>query len=1110
MIENFWVSGTTANVTLNGVQIAGGAQYSAGAVTVAGNTVVEKTGGAPFGMKIANNCLLKVDALGDNAKISVLANGVFSQEGDAATLKGYIDSGKICSDDTYAPVAVKDNALAVGVFRCVNGHTDHEGIECSEPIVAWKYWTEDNARAAITSWGGTYKDGEYKTRLDGTGNWILTEDVTLASARTTGTATLRIDLNGHDIIRSVTESNKATRVFYINNAAGSNVEITDLSTEGEAGTVRLDIAEGVTPTHPYGDIVYAEKGNFKLAGRAVLDASNLSTTSGNGTAVQLNSNREFVMYGGTIKGLTATGANAAAVGGWGGSTIAVFGGEILSGNNERAVCANGDFYMDHGKIQGGVQLATSATSVCNGFIGGDAVIEGGMNILTFDSMTVAGTPTVEGMNIPTGKTVDFTGVTGGSITVRAEGTFSTDFADTATAEAAMEFITPADSGEFMEVKGSALAMKPPVVRCINGHTSHEGINCTEPIVTWKYWTDANAKAAITSWGGTYVEGEYKTRLDGTGNWILTEDVTLAAARTTGTATLRIDLNGHDIIRSVTASNKATRVFYVNNAAGSNIEITDLSTEGEAGTVRLAVAEGVTTSHPYGDIVYAEKGNFKLAGRAVLDASNLNTTSGNGTAVQINSNRSFTMYGGVIKGLTGTGASSAAIGSWGNTTVTIHGGEILCSEGEKAVYVNGNFTMTGGEIKNGLVIGSGATATGVINISGSAVVEGSTEIRGFNTMTVSGTPTMQNVTVPSGKNIDFTGVTGGSITVKAEGYFSTDFASVEAATAAKAFITAAETGKSVTVNGTALTIGTPTTVTRCINGHRSHAADSTCTEPIVVWKYWTNENAKESIERWGTYVDGEYKTRMEGTGNWILTEDLTLSSQRGLGNGAALRIDLNGHDVIRKVTGSQNTRAFSATNSYGLCITDLSTEGEPGSVRVEVTSGATPVNHAGMVVYAESGPFTLAGRAVIDGSGISTTATSGMATVQVNGTHTFTMYGGTIKSLTATGDTSGALGGWSQTNIVIHGGTITSEGTSEQAVYTTGKFTMDGGKIVGGLQIGYAGATGVVTIGGTAEIDTFKLVGCTSCTLTGAARIGTLNNTSGKEPVKENFTGTVGG
>ena len=259
--------------------------------------------------------------------------------------------------------------------------------------------------------------------------------------------------------------------------------------------------------------------------------------------------------------------------------------------------------------------------------------------------------------------------------------------------------------------------------------------------------------------------------------------------------------------------------------------------------------------------------------------------------------------------------------------------------------------------------------------------------------------------------------------------------------------------------------------------------------------------------------------MDGTGNWILTEDINLNATRTTGNGH-LRIDLNGHNIYRYIDENDETAlVFNVTDPKTtdsviptLTITDTSTEGVAGVVGVKVNEGITPKFSNGVAVYVGSGSCTLAGRAILDGSNLTSTKTSGAATVQVNNAgESFIMLGGTVKSLAATGTSSGAINGWGGSTIVIHGGEVTSAGTEELAVYAGGDFTMDGGKIVGGLKLGTATtATGVITFGGTAEIDKVNLMGCTSCTFTGAAKIGEFTNTSGKTPVEDNFTGTIGG
>ncbi|MBO5317893.1 MAG: bacterial Ig-like domain-containing protein, partial [Oscillospiraceae bacterium] len=1113
--ENLWVSGDSANVTLDGVQIPGGAQYASGAMTISGNTVIDSTGSdALFGLKITNGSLLNVGKLGDQAKIGITASGVFTKDGDIVTLTDYVNSGKLFADDGISPIVAKVNALSMGIIRCINGHTDHTGIDCDEPIVSWKYWNQKNAEAASSSYVGI--EDVYKQKMTGTGNWILIDDLTLTEQRTTGNGTLRIDLNGHTITRVVGSSatTNNARAFYVYDAKTGEKDdgitptlaITDLSTEGEAGSVKLQHEEGVT-TLATGALVYAGNGPFTLAGRAVLDGSNLS-------AIAVYAVKDVTMYGGTVKG----------------------------GTNDA------------------LRINKNSANVA---LKGDVKIEGIANLKDFETATIEGNVQIENLMIPEGKKITL-GQLGDNakLTVNAFGTFTTE-GDAAVLQSYLDnnLIEIADNEKTLTVKDNALSVvETTLYRCLNGHEDHEGEDCTLEILEWKKWKEKNS-------------------LPATGNWILAEDVTLTSAKVT-TGDLRIDLNGHNIIRNITAAGLANIRVFTLNGATHTLAITDLSTEGEAGTVGVSFAQGV---QPYaareGVAAFVYNGSFILAGRAVLDGSNVSTTATSGGAtVQVNNaGESFIMYGGTIKGVEATGTRSSAIHSYGGSNIAIHGG-LITSEGtdELAVYEGGNFTMDGGKIVGGLQSGTADVTSGDVALGGTAEITGGVKLMGCTSATLAGAPKIDVLENTSGKLLNVTGITGGMVFVKGNGVFTTDFPSTDAANAATAFIKAAESGKTVTASGLALTVEqnqqtstlTGITVTAptkteyeigetldlsgmvvtgqyddssnapiaggyqvtgfdsqtagqktvtvsyegftanfivtvnettsnkyCINGHTIHEGETAnCPEEIVTWEKWTETSSLPS------------------SGNVILTENVTLTSARA--TGGHLRIDLNGHNITRNITAADaaNIRVFTLDgDAESLSITDLSTQGEAGTVGVSFAQGVNPyLKHYGVAAYVYKGTLKLAGRAVLDGSSVSTTATTGGATVQLEGANrTFIMYGGTIKGLASTSTRSSALHGMPSSSITIHGGEITSQGTDELAAFGGGNFTMDGGKIVGGLQLATATtATGVINLGGTAEITGgVKIVGCTSATLAGAPKIDVLENTSGK---LLNVTGITGG
>ncbi|MBO5317274.1 MAG: hypothetical protein J6A74_02395, partial [Oscillospiraceae bacterium] len=452
------------------------------------------------------------------------------------------------------------------------------------------------------------------------------------------------------------------------------------------------------------------------------------------------------------------------------------------------------------------------------------------------------------------------------------------------------------------------------------------------------------------------------------------------------------------------------------------------------------------------------------------------------------------------GMDSTTSDASAVFGLSGSIINIHGG-LITSEGtsEQAVYCGGTFTMDGGKIVGGMQAGNASVKASVVALGGNAVIEGTANLMNFTTATIEGNVQIENLQIPEGKKITL-GELGenAKIAVTATGVFTeTGVAETLQAYVTSGKILSATKPGDILVKDSALTVG----LEHCINGHTIHVGETAdCPEEIVNWYLWNNSTATGAAVG---YADGEYKTKLAASGNWILTEDVTLSSERTTGGN--LRIDLNGHTITRVAT-TIGARAFYVKDTNpsdnitpSLAITDLSTQGEAGSVKLQLEEGVTTVA-TGALVYAQHGPFTLAGRAVLDGSDLTNTESYGGACVRVNANRTFTMYGGTIKGMDSTTSDASAVFGLSGSIINIHGGLITSASPSKQAVYGGGTFTMDGGKIVGGMQAGNANVSAsVVALGGNAVIEgTANFMNVTNASIEGNVQIENLQIPEGKK------------
>ena len=86
----------------------------------------------------------------------------------------------------------------------------------------------------------------------------------------------------------------------------------------------------------------------------------------------------------------------------------------------------------------------------------------------------------------------------------------------------------------------------------------------------------------------------------------------------------------------------------------------------------------------------------------------------------------------------------------------------------------------------------------------------------------------------------------------------------------------------------------------------------------------------------TYQPWPETTSLPASGNYYLTDDVTVPEQQAITG--TLRLDLNGHNLTRKVTSTSETRFFSLSGTGTLAITD-STD-KPGTVTRDLSALTT--------------------------------------------------------------------------------------------------------------------------------------------------------------------------
>lgn len=758
-------TGTHRNIyVLNGeAHISGGNMD--GGVTVDDRTAgdgVQATlylSGTPRITGVASNLQLASRGDGVRVYVSDLQKGaVIGVNGPAGVFTEPCDESNLqyfSGDHAGIGVFYRDGALAMGKLSCLCGQDTHlPGCDGTKHL--WQPW--DSANKSLPST---------------TGYWYLTGSMTLtASAELGANQKVVLDLNGK------TATMSGNRCYSVA-SSGSSLVITDTTTAGN-GTLKVT---GTSSNSGLG--IYVRNGDAALI-RGNLDTSAASTTNANqgGVTVWVNKGRTFKMYGGTLKAgttkcinggtieISSTGAmelhggtvygaevptqalNGSAINVAG--SLKVYGGTIRGGTAAGlggSICVKGIMELYGGTVTGGKTTGNggniyitdtgsllmkggtvekgSAKYGVNIFVDGSMTMEGGTvqtgNILVLDGeMTLTGGKVLGGLNVDDRDASDsihtvlkLSGapeVAGMNLLDRGGkqkllvGNLTTKIPVTAPAGlfAAVESGTDPDrAAACFESRDSSLKVSRQadglhmvdanaVYHCLCGQTVHT-LGCDGNEVLWKPWAATN------------------TTLPGaSGYWYLTGPMTLTGAMSlAANQDVVLDLNGQTAIRN------NGRAYSVHNT-GASLVITDTSAGGN-GAIRIT-----GTSSDAGLAIYVRNGDATLI-RGTLDVSG--ATSSNktgGSAIWINQNRTFRMYGGSILGGSNTHASACGgavcVGAAGAAMElhggTITGGTVTATGKGQCLYVinTGSLTITGGNVNGELY------ADGTLNLSGTAKVK----------------------------------------------------------------------------------------------------------------------------------------------------------------------------------------------------------------------------------------------------------------------------------------------------------------------------------------------------------------------------------------------------
>lgn len=560
-------------------------------------------------------------------------------------------------------------------------------------------------------------------------------------------------------------------------------------------------------------------------------------------------------------------------------------------------------------------------------------------------------------------------------------------------------------------------------QCVCGGkaTGKTGHTCEE--VTFEPWTST-------------------TSLPSSGNYYLTDNVTITNYRTLS-GNLNLDLNGHNITRTVT-SNNTSQVFAV--AASYSLSITDstanpgtlsrdLSTMTEDAKkaitnwgLLIIVNKNYTGSLNLYDGIYDSTGCYSYGGSIISNSS---------TTYPIN------IYGGKYYG-----------------GITTHNGTTGGTAG--AVYSSSNVNMYGGEITGATLItrtgvtesGAGLRTTGTLTIGGDAKIYGN--YRKMETEDAAAEP--NNVYVTSNTKVVFSGKYTGEIGLVTSGVNPNGTNGVKVASSANSGNIASA---KVHIDGKEDT-------------HRAYQATS-----IYMAQFRTQcecggkaegkpGHTCEDIE----FIAWNHSSSCPTSGNYYLVTNLTHTSTRRDISNNTLRIDLNGKNLTRKPAAGTNACMFGMAGTSKIVFTD-STE-TPGTITRDLTDfGSTSCSNYGMIVYIDksatnSSLFLYGG--ILDSTGTSTTG-AGSSIYNGSATTTVNIYGGQIKGGTATNGVIFSAGPVVLMGGKISGGVMTN--TSSAAIDGGCALTLGGDPIVTGNTLSDGTAANIKLATGNLTVkDTF--------------------------------------
>ena len=553
----------------------------------------------------------------------------------------------------------------------------------------------------------TYEPWTGSTTLPNSGNYYLTTDVTITATKAIS-GTLRLDLNGHSITRKVTTTSN-TQVFSISETG--LLVITD-STDNP-GTVKRDLsglstaqAEGITDTGllfliaadsntTVTDALSLYNGIFDVTGQY---------TSGGSVIYNDGLYSTVNIYGGELKGGITKGVDGAiySVG-----HVNMFGGKL----------SGGVAYTTNGKSTGGIHITVTTGIGRYLTLSGDAQIIG--NYRTSNGVTY------EDAN---------TRIRWGQLYMK--GTFTGCVSVTCVDSSQNVITNPAESSWFQQYPffynggpnvntfdisdGAVLIDNEPN---LGGKAKNGQIWLSEAKNQCECGGKAEGKYGHTCKVLNFLPWTSTTSLPSDGNYYLTDTVTTTARKDFSSGSIaRIDLNGNDIIRSVTSTSISSSIFGSTVSGTVYLSITDSTSDVGTVTRDLSTLDAATQAsiRNYGLLMFIQ-----------------NITGG------------MTIYDGIYD-MDGAYCDSASVvyNASTNSTLNIYGGDIRCginpTSKQGAIYSTGPVGLYGGKITGSKTTSAAAGAVHMGNNSSKLTISGDVEVTGNSRVTIAGDGTITAV------------------------------------------------------------------------------------------------------------------------------------------------------------------------------------------------------------------------------------------------------------------------------------------------------------------------------------------------------------------------------